>query len=136
MVCHIRSQGNSHGQNWVGGVTPYTYYNAFSVGGVTKCHLKKKNLHHFCFWHPLSFDFYIVMISSGTNENFLPDRLKKLNPAGQPSDYDQDCPTPIHDKNPSKIFFGTSWPISMKLGMYEGHPISSDNDPIKKNLFL
>ena len=85
-VCHIRSLGNPHGQNWVGGVTPCTkrvssssvtefyhclcakpslrsisnqyshinieilliidyshliYSNAFSVGGVTKCRLKK-----------------------------------------------------------------------------------------------
>ena len=23
-LCHIRSQGNPHGQNWVGGVTPRT----------------------------------------------------------------------------------------------------------------
>ena len=48
----------------------------------------EKNLHHFCFWHPLSFDFYMVILSPGTNENFLPHRLKKkLNPAGQPLDY-------------------------------------------------
>ena len=37
----------------------------------------EKNLHHFCFWHPPSFDFHIVILSSGTNEIFLPDRLKK-----------------------------------------------------------
>ena len=44
--------------------------------------------HHFCIWHPPSFDFYIAMLSHGTNEIFLPDRLKKKsNPAGQPSDY-------------------------------------------------
>ena len=36
----------------------------------------EKNLHHFCFWHPPSFDFYIVILSPGTNEFFLPDRLK------------------------------------------------------------
>ena len=46
----------------------------------------EKNLHHFCFWHPPSFDFYMVKLSSGTNESFLPDQLKKIiNPAGQPS---------------------------------------------------
>ena len=37
----------------------------------------EKNLHHFCFWHPSSFELYIVLLSSGTNEIFLPDRLKK-----------------------------------------------------------
>ena len=48
----------------------------------------EKNLHHFCFWHPPSYDFYIVILSSGINEFFLPDGLKKkINPAGQPSDY-------------------------------------------------
>ena len=48
----------------------------------------EKNLHHFCFWHPSSFDFYVVILSPGTNKIFLPDRLKKKsNPAGQPSDY-------------------------------------------------
>ena len=63
------------------------YYNAFSVDGVTKYRLEK-NLHHVCFWHRTSFDFYIVILSYGTNEIFLPDRLKKnINPAGQPSDY-------------------------------------------------
>ena len=63
------------------------FINAFLVGGVTKCCLKK-NLHHFCFWHPTSFDFYMVKLLPGTNENFLPHRLKKkMNPAGQPLDY-------------------------------------------------
>ena len=38
----------------------------------------EKNLHHFCFWHPISFDFYMVILSPGTNENFLPHRLKKI----------------------------------------------------------
>ena len=38
----------------------------------------EKNLHHFCFWHSLSFDFYMVILSPGTNENFLPHRLKKI----------------------------------------------------------
>ena len=38
----------------------------------------EKNSHHFCFWHPPSFDFYIVVIlSPGVNDFFLPDRLKK-----------------------------------------------------------
>ena len=37
----------------------------------------EKNLHHFCFWHPTSFDFYMVILSPGTNEIFLPHRLKK-----------------------------------------------------------
>ena len=37
----------------------------------------EKNLHHFCFCHPPSFDFYIVILSSGTNGIFLPDRLKE-----------------------------------------------------------
>ena len=41
-------------------------------------------MHHFCFWHPPSFDFYIVIISPGTNEFFLPDRLEK-NPIQQTS---------------------------------------------------
>ena len=36
-----------------------------------------KNLHHFCFSHQPSFDLYIVILSPGTNEIFLPDRLKK-----------------------------------------------------------
>ena len=40
--------------------------------------LSEKNLHHFCFWHPLSFDFYMVILSPGTNENFPPHRLKKI----------------------------------------------------------
>ena len=48
----------------------------------------EKKLLHFCFWLPPSFDFYIVILSSGTHEIFLPDRLKKkLNRAGQPADY-------------------------------------------------
>ena len=38
----------------------------------------EKNSHHFCFWHPPSFDFNIVVIlSPGVNDFFLPDRLKK-----------------------------------------------------------
>ena len=45
-------------------------------------------MHHFCFYHIPSFDFYIVILSSGTYENILPDRFKKKkNPAGKPSDY-------------------------------------------------
>ena len=44
----------------------------------------ERYLHHFCFWHPTSFDFYVVILSPGTNENFLSHRLKKkMNPAGQ-----------------------------------------------------
>ena len=44
----------------------------------------EKNLYLFCFWHPPSFDFHIVIIAPGINETFLPDRLKKSNPAYQP----------------------------------------------------
>ena len=48
----------------------------------------EKNLHHFCFWHPTSFDFYMVILSTGTNENFATTPVeKKLIPAGQPLDY-------------------------------------------------
>ena len=47
----------------------------------------EKNLHHFCFWHPTSFNFYMVILSPGTNENFLPHQLKKMNPGGQPLNY-------------------------------------------------
>ena len=48
----------------------------------------EKNLHHFCLWHLPLFDFYIVILSPGTNEIGLPDRLieKKSNLAGQPLD--------------------------------------------------
>ena len=38
----------------------------------------EKNLHHFCFWQPTSFDFYMVVLPPGTNQNFLPHRLKKI----------------------------------------------------------
>ena len=36
----------------------------------------EKNLHHFCFWHPPLFNFYIVIRLPGTKEIFLPDGLK------------------------------------------------------------
>ena len=38
----------------------------------------EKNLHHFCFWHPPLFNFYIVILLPGTNEIFLPDGLKRF----------------------------------------------------------
>ena len=38
----------------------------------------EKNLHHFCFWHPPSFDFFIVILPSVTNEFFLSDIEKKI----------------------------------------------------------
>ena len=38
----------------------------------------EKNLHHFCFWHPPLFNFFIVILLPGTKEIFLPDGLKKI----------------------------------------------------------
>ena len=38
----------------------------------------EKNLHHFCFWHPPLFNFYIVILLPGTKEIFLPDGLKRF----------------------------------------------------------
>ena len=35
----------------------------------------EKNLHHFCFWHPPLFNFYIAILLPGTKEIFLPDGL-------------------------------------------------------------
>ena len=50
--------------------------------------VSEKNLHHFCFWHPPLFNFYIVILLPVTKEIFLPDGLKRfLTPARQPSDY-------------------------------------------------
>ena len=37
----------------------------------------EKNLQHFCIWHSPLFDFYIVILSPGANEIFLPDRLNE-----------------------------------------------------------
>ena len=45
---------------------------------------KKSALH--LFWHPYSFDLYIVILTPGTNDISFPDRLKKINPAGQHSE--------------------------------------------------
>ena len=48
----------------------------------------QKNLHHFCFWHPPSFDFYIVILSPGISVFFSTRPIeKKSNPADQLSDY-------------------------------------------------
>ena len=38
----------------------------------------EKNLHHFSFWHPPLFNFYIVIFLPGTKEIFLPDGLKRF----------------------------------------------------------
>ena len=38
----------------------------------------EKNLHHFCFWHPPLFNFYIVILLPGTKDIFLPDGLKRF----------------------------------------------------------
>ena len=37
----------------------------------------EKNLHHFCIWHPPSFDFYIVILSPGINEFFSTRPIEK-----------------------------------------------------------
>ena len=46
----------------------------------------ENSLHHFCFGRQSAFDFYMYILSSGTNEMFLPNRLKKCYQDGQPSD--------------------------------------------------
>ena len=38
----------------------------------------EKNLHHFGFWHPPLFNFYIDILLPGTKEIFLPDGLKRF----------------------------------------------------------
>ena len=40
--------------------------------------VSEKNLHHFSFWHPTLFNFYIVILLPGTKEIFLPDGLKRF----------------------------------------------------------
>ena len=45
----------------------------------------EENMDYFCFWHPLSFDFNRVILSSGTND-ILYQTDQKINLAGQPSD--------------------------------------------------
>ena len=67
----------------------HTFILQFSLSGWGNKMPPEENLHHFCFWHPLSFDFNIGILLTGTNEFFLQDRLKKSNPAGQPSDYSE-----------------------------------------------
>ena len=37
---------------------------------------------------------------------------------------------PIYGKNPSKIFSGTGWPISMKLGMKHQRNVYINHDPV------
>ena len=53
----------------------FEHYNMFSVGGVTKCRLIKSQ--QLLFRYPSSFDFFILILSFGTNEILLPDGLKK-----------------------------------------------------------
>ena len=37
----------------------------------------ENNVDYLCFWHPSSFDLYIVILSPGTNDFILPERLKR-----------------------------------------------------------
>ena len=38
--------------------------------------LSEKNMHHFCFWHPPLFGFYMMILLSGINGMFLPSGLE------------------------------------------------------------